>query len=29
MPEVIDDGVTGYIVESIEEAVRAVGGIDD
>jgi glycosyltransferase involved in cell wall biosynthesis len=25
VPEVIDDGVTGYIVDSLEEAVRAVG----
>jgi len=25
VPEVIDDGVTGFIVESIEEAVNAVG----
>lgn len=25
VPEVIDEGVTGYAVESIEEAVRAVG----
>src|SRR5690606_17256784 len=28
VPEVIDDGVTGFIVESIEEAVEAVGRVD-
>jgi glycosyltransferase involved in cell wall biosynthesis len=27
VPEVIDDGVTGYIVDSLEEAVRAVGRV--
>jgi glycosyltransferase involved in cell wall biosynthesis len=27
VPEVIDDGVTGFIVESVEEAVRAVGRV--
>lgn len=27
VPEVIDDGSTGFIVESVEEAVEAVGGI--
>jgi glycosyltransferase involved in cell wall biosynthesis len=28
VPEVIEDGVSGYIVENIEEAVEAVAGID-
>jgi glycosyltransferase involved in cell wall biosynthesis len=28
VPEVLEDGVTGYIVESVEDAVRAVGRID-
>jgi glycosyltransferase involved in cell wall biosynthesis len=28
VPEVIDDGVTGYIVDSIEDAVAAVGRVD-
>ncbi len=28
VPEIIDDGVTGYIVESEEEAVRALGRLD-
>jgi glycosyltransferase involved in cell wall biosynthesis len=28
VPEVLEDGVTGYIVEDIDEAVRAVGGLD-
>jgi len=28
VPEVIEDGVTGYIVESEEEAVRALGRLD-
>ncbi len=28
VPEVIEDGVTGFIVESVEEAVRAVGQLD-
>src|SRR5690606_26158258 len=28
VPEVLDDGVTGFIVESIDEAVEAVGRID-
>jgi len=27
VPEVIDDGVTGFIVDNEEEAVRAVGGV--
>jgi glycosyltransferase involved in cell wall biosynthesis len=27
VPEVIDDGVTGYVVESVEQAVAAVGAI--
>jgi glycosyltransferase involved in cell wall biosynthesis len=29
VPEVIDDGVTGFIVETIEDAVEAVEKIDD
>jgi glycosyltransferase involved in cell wall biosynthesis len=29
VPEVIDDGRTGFIVESVEEAVAAVGRIAD
>jgi glycosyltransferase involved in cell wall biosynthesis len=28
VPEVLEDGVTGYIVESIDQAVEAVGKID-
>jgi glycosyltransferase involved in cell wall biosynthesis len=28
VPEVLDDGLTGYIVDSVEEAVRAVSRID-
>jgi glycosyltransferase involved in cell wall biosynthesis len=28
VPEIIDDGVTGFIVESVEEAVRAVRSLD-
>jgi len=28
VPEVIDDGVTGFIVENADEAVRAVGRVD-
>src|SRR6185437_48663 len=28
VPRVIDEGVTGFVVDSIEEAVRAVGQID-
>jgi glycosyltransferase involved in cell wall biosynthesis len=28
VPEILDDGVTGYIVESVPEAVRAVARID-
>jgi glycosyltransferase involved in cell wall biosynthesis len=28
VPEVIDEGVSGFIVESIDEAVRAVGQLD-
>jgi glycosyltransferase involved in cell wall biosynthesis len=28
VPEVIEDGVTGYVVESVDEAVRAVGEIN-
>jgi hypothetical protein len=27
VPEVIDDGVTGFVVDSIEDAVEAVGRI--
>jgi glycosyltransferase involved in cell wall biosynthesis len=27
VPEVIDDGVTGFVVESVEEAARAVGRV--
>ncbi len=27
VPEVLEDGVTGYVVDSIDDAVRAVGGI--
>jgi glycosyltransferase involved in cell wall biosynthesis len=29
VPEVIDDGVTGFVVETVEEAAAAVGRIDD
>jgi glycosyltransferase involved in cell wall biosynthesis len=29
VPEVIDDGSTGFLVESVEEAVEAVGRIAD
>lgn len=29
VPEIIDDGVTGFVVDSIEEAVRAVGRISE
>ena len=29
VPEVIDDGVTGYIVDSAEEAVAAIGRIHE
>jgi glycosyltransferase involved in cell wall biosynthesis len=28
VPEVLDDGVSGFVVESIEEAVEAVGKVD-
>jgi len=28
VPEVIDDGTTGYIVDSVEAAAKAVGRID-
>jgi glycosyltransferase involved in cell wall biosynthesis len=28
VPEVIEDGVTGYVVESVDEAVRAIGEIN-
>ncbi len=28
VPEVVEDGVTGYIVDSVEEAVESVGRID-
>jgi glycosyltransferase involved in cell wall biosynthesis len=28
VPEVVDDGVTGFVVESVEEAVAAVGRVD-
>jgi glycosyltransferase involved in cell wall biosynthesis len=28
VPEVIDDGVTGYIADSIDQAADAVAGID-
>lgn len=29
MPELIDDGVTGFLVDTFEEAVQAIGRIDD
>jgi glycosyltransferase involved in cell wall biosynthesis len=29
VPEVIDDGLTGYIVESVDEGIRAVGRIPE
>jgi glycosyltransferase involved in cell wall biosynthesis len=29
VPEVLEDGVTGYIVENLDEAVDAVGRLDD
>jgi glycosyltransferase involved in cell wall biosynthesis len=29
VPEVIEDGVTGYVVDSVDEAVKAVGRIGD
>jgi glycosyltransferase involved in cell wall biosynthesis len=29
VPEVLEDGVTGFIVDTVEEAVRAVGRIDE
>src|SRR5215468_6475939 len=29
VPEVIEDGVTGFIVDSVEEAVRAVGRVPE
>lgn len=29
MPELIDHGVTGFLVESLDEAIEAVGRIDD
>ena len=29
MPEVLEDGVTGFIVDTVDEAVRAVGRIDE
>jgi glycosyltransferase involved in cell wall biosynthesis len=29
VPEVIDDGVTGFVVESVEEAVRALRRVPD
>jgi glycosyltransferase involved in cell wall biosynthesis len=29
VPEILDDGVTGFIVESVDEAVRAVGRIPE
>ena len=28
VPEVIDDGVTGFIVDSVDDAVRAIARID-
>jgi glycosyltransferase involved in cell wall biosynthesis len=28
VPEVVDDGVTGFIVETEDEAVRAIGRLD-
>jgi glycosyltransferase involved in cell wall biosynthesis len=28
VPEVVDDGVTGFIVETVEDAVDAVGALD-
>jgi glycosyltransferase involved in cell wall biosynthesis len=28
VPEVVDDGVTGYVVDGVDEAVRAVAGLD-
>jgi glycosyltransferase involved in cell wall biosynthesis len=28
VPEVIEDGVTGFIVENIDDGVRAVKGVD-
>ncbi len=27
MPEVVEDGVTGYIVDSVEEAICKIGGV--
>lgn len=29
VPEIIDDGVTGFIVESVEDAVKVVGRLDE
>jgi glycosyltransferase involved in cell wall biosynthesis len=29
VPEVIDDGVSGYVVDSIDEAVKAVSHLSD
>jgi glycosyltransferase involved in cell wall biosynthesis len=29
MPELIDDGVTGFLVDSLDEAVDAIGRIDE
>jgi glycosyltransferase involved in cell wall biosynthesis len=29
VPEIIDDGVTGFIVDSVEAAVRAVGRLGE
>jgi glycosyltransferase involved in cell wall biosynthesis len=28
VPEIVEDGVTGFVVDSVEEAVRAVGRVD-
>ena len=29
MPELIDHGVTGFLVDSVDEAVDAIGRIDE
>ena len=29
IPEVIEDGVTGFVVDSVDEAVEAVGRVDE
>ena len=29
VPEVLEDGLTGFIVETIDDAVRAVGRLDE